>query len=130
MDGEPTEMFLTYGTETNGIFTVTVMLDEGAACHEYYFQWTRDGETSTFPEDGSYLFGIACDEPEMWVDAQRSPGGDDEDALWAEDDDKISACAHVASPLPSGEPLGFWALLCGLIWVRRQTPTRPTHRLQ
>ena len=129
MNGEPTEMFLTYGSETSGIFTVTLTLDETASCHEYYFQWTRDGETSTFPEDGSYLFGVGCDEPEMWVDAQSSPGGDGDD-IWAEDDDKIAACAHVASPQSGGGPLGIWALLCGLIWVRRQTPTRPTHRLQ
>ena len=57
LDGEPIEMFLTYGTESSGIFTVTAMLGEGAGCHEYFFRWDHDGTTGTFPEDGSYLFG-------------------------------------------------------------------------
>lgn len=129
LDGEPTEMFLTYGTEANGIFTVTVMLDEGPGCHEYYFQWTREGVTETFPEDGSYLFGADCDEPEMWINEQLSVGDAEVDP-WAEDDDKISACAHAPAARPGHGLTGILGLLCGLIWVRRQTPTRPTHRLQ
>ena len=129
LDGEPTEMFLTYGTETNGIFTVTVMLGEGLGCHEYYFQWTREGESETFPEDGSYLFGAACDEPEMWINEQMSVGGSGPD-MWAEDDDKIAACTHAPSPRPGQQGLGILGLLCGLIWVRRRPPTRPAHRLQ
>jgi hypothetical protein len=129
LDGESTEMFLTYGTERNGVFTVTINIDAGRECHEYYFLSSLDGETETFPEDGSYLFGADCDEPVMWVEDQLGAGGSGS-VEWGEDDDKIAACAHTATPSSSSARLGMFGLLCGLIWVRRRTHTRPTHRLQ
>ena len=129
LDGEPIEMFLTYGTASIGIFTVTAMLDEEPGCHEYYFRWTHEGVTETFPEDGSYLFGSRCEEPEMWTNDQLSTGSSEAD-LWAEDDDKIAACAHNPRSRRGLEHLGLFGLLFGLLWVRRQPPTEPTHRLQ
>lgn len=129
LDGEPIEMFLTYGTESSGIFTVTAMLGEGAGCHEYFFRWDHDGTTGTFPEDGSYLFGSSCDEAEMWINDQLSTDGAEGD-IWADDDDKIAACAHAPAPGSHRGALGFLVLICGLIWVRRRSPTSPMHRLQ
>lgn len=75
VDREEAALSLLYGVETRGVFGATVPL-EALDCHQYYFRWeTADGDMGTFPEQGSYTFGGACDDGIGWTSAQAGGGG-------------------------------------------------------
>ena len=77
LDGESYPMALEYGEEELGIYLADAEITQGN-CSEYYFSWeTAGGETGTFPENGSYLIGGACDSEIMYVEEQI--GGSDTD---------------------------------------------------
>ena len=129
LDGEPTEMELTYGSDASGVYTLVLPLDPGPACHEYYFSSSLDGEQASFPEDGSYLFGADCDEPLMWIDEQARPssaGGDP----WTDDDEKVAGIACASAASGGAAPMALLVAVLGMTHRRRRTPTRPIHRLQ
>ncbi len=76
LDGEPYPLEVVWGTDERGVFAVEIELafeDDGAYCGQYYF-WYEDADgEGTFPEEGSYLLGAACDED--WVAEQIGAGG-------------------------------------------------------
>lgn len=75
VDQQETALSLRYGEETRGVYGATVAL-EALDCHQYYFRWeTADGDTGTFPEQGSYTFGGACEDGIGWTGAQAGGGG-------------------------------------------------------
>ena len=75
IDGTSTGLELTYGVETQGVFSADVEVDPGD-CHAYYFAWeTEDGTQGTFPETGSYTYGISCSDELGWVDSQAGSTG-------------------------------------------------------
>lgn len=75
VDREETALTLLYGEELRGVFGATVPL-EPLDCHAYYFRWeTADGETGTFPEQGSYTFGGACEDGIGWTAEQGDGSG-------------------------------------------------------
>lgn len=75
IDGAAKDLVLTYGTDTRGVWTVATKL-EVVDCHEYFFSWQdAEGESGTFPEEGSYTWGAGCTDGMGWVDSQSGSGG-------------------------------------------------------
>lgn len=75
VDGEPSALSLAYGVAGQGIYAAEVEVAP-ADCHSYYFAWeTTDGTLGTFPETGSYTYGISCTDPHGWVDGQAGDLG-------------------------------------------------------
>jgi MYXO-CTERM domain-containing protein len=130
IDGRPSSLDLEYGKDTQGVFAAEVEVEPGD-CHAYYFAWeTADGTQGTFPETGSYTYGIDCADGIGWVEGQDgelggggSGGGfgDGEGGAPGEgnldtDDIRLVGCSSV----PGGAaPLGALALL-GLAAIARR----------
>lgn len=73
VDGVETEMELAFGAETLGIFAAEPAIDADG-CTPWYVYWeTEAGAQGTFPAEGSWLYGGACEED--WTSAQTPRGG-------------------------------------------------------
>lgn len=107
LDGDAHSLSLAYGVASQGVYAVEVQWD-GQDCASYYFSWQdEDGFEGTFPEDGSYLVGDACDSALMWEDSQASGSGsllvgDDDD-----DDDIKGGCSAAGGPALLGGLAGL-----------------------
>jgi len=108
VDGEPHVMELEWGAEDMGIYALTLDVTDDY-CHQYYFTWRRGNETSTWPEEGSYIYGERCDNPLGWVDTQMSLEVD----VSTEGLPRIIGCA--SAPLGAGIT---WVL--GMLGVARR----------
>ena len=120
LDGTAYDLALTYGTDTQGVFSVTVGWDNTVTdCAPYYFRWTdADGASGTFPEAGSYLLGKGCTEPTLWTDSQAG-GGDGALSDWVEEDeDGKGGCQSAGAGAPA--LLGALAGLLALVGRQRR----------
>ena len=120
VDGEPSQVHLTFGAADMGVYMTTVAVRPDQSCHSYYFRWTEDGASGTFPEDGSYQFGSGCSDDEMWEDAQAGSGDEDE-ATGFGDDDEVLGCGCTLTRLSSRQPAGMLGLLSVLLLLRRRS---------
>jgi MYXO-CTERM domain-containing protein len=75
VDGEPRNMELLYGEDTQGVYTATLTAPEGG-CHEYWFQ-ANEGDVWALPEGGSYTFGGGCEA--AWVARQQDSTANEEE---------------------------------------------------
>ncbi|MCB9777498.1 MAG: CAP domain-containing protein [Alphaproteobacteria bacterium] len=127
VDGIRHDLALTWGVETQGVYTASVEL-EAVDCHVYFFTFAReDGRSGTFPEEGSYTLGGGCTDEIGWVPEQAdasgglgTPGGGDGgggDSPFGEadggddpdlGDPRLIGC--MAVPAPAGALLGLLSL--------------------
>jgi len=121
LDGEPSPLLLTFGAADQGIYSATISVTAGTDCHEYYFSWEEGDASGTFPEDGSYLFGMGCTEDSMWIDSQLTPGASDEPEGFGAEDDKIIGCSCSVSKSSKRGHLGIFGLVGVLLFLRRRS---------
>jgi hypothetical protein len=124
IDGRPTALDLEYGTDMQGVFAADVEVEPGD-CHAYYFAWeTAAGTQGTFPETGSYTYGVQCSDSIGWVEEQAGElggggsggGGAPGEGNLDTDDIRLIGCMTT----PGGAaPLGLLALV-GLSVVARR----------
>ena len=112
LDGAPVAPELLYGADDQGIYTATVGLDDGGACHVWYVRWARaDGSEGVYPEEGSYTFG-ACDSARGWTASQMCVlGRDCRDAAELAQGIELIGCASARGPASLGAALGALLLL-------------------
>lgn len=129
VDGRALPTSLAHGAAEMGIYLAEVEHDN-AGCHSYYFFWEdAAGETGTFPEEGSYLYGEGCTDAydeqaaaDGWVLAQDGAwsGGADGAAGgsgdWDLEDIELVGCSAAPAPLSAGLAL----LGLGLVVARRR----------
>ncbi len=73
VEGVEVPMALTYGAPELGIYSVTPDVDADD-CRDWYIWWkTAAGDEGTFPEEGSFQYGGACEAD--WVELQARRGG-------------------------------------------------------
>jgi len=111
LNGTPTELVLTYGSDTLGVYTADALPEPD--CNTYYFHWETDTRVGTFPEAGSYTFG-ACENGTGWTPDQISLDGDGDTG---DDPDKGCGCSAQGGP---DTPTGWMSLLLGLLIYRRR----------
>lgn len=115
LDGRPIPMTLAYGTERLGMFEVATM-DIELGCHSYWFRWTIDDRSGSYPELGSYLFGSECGSEE-WTIERVLGDGDTGDSGWGDGDLRFKSCACSTSADPRG---WSWLLISLLIPISRR----------
>ncbi len=113
LNGIPLEMGLIYGTETLGVYTADALPEPG--CNSYYIYWETDSASGTFPETGSYTFGI-CEDSIPWT-AEQIPvdGEDDADTGESKSDGCGCSAAH-----GSNNAAGWLVGLLGFLLYRRR----------
>ena len=116
VDGQTYPMTLAYGTERLGVFEATD-IEIGEGCHSYWFNWVIDDRSGSYPELGSYLFGVGCG-PDTWTIDRASADGDTGDSGWGDGDlrFKSCACSHSTSPLSLG-----WLLVVMMVPIARRS---------
>jgi MYXO-CTERM domain-containing protein len=115
LDGRPIPMDLRYGTARLGVFVVPE-LAVAPGCHSYWFRWTTAARSGSYPELGSYLFGMDCG-GDTWTIDRPLGDGDTGDTGWekAELSLKGCACSTAADPGRLG-----WLLLAVLVPIIRR----------
>lgn len=115
LDGRPIPLTLAYGTERLGMFQVSDQ-EVGLGCHSYWFRWTIDDRSGSYPEVGSYLFGGDCG-GEAWTIERVYSDGDTGDSGWGDGEIHFKGCACSTQPEPTG---AGWLLLSLLIPISRR----------
>ena len=75
LDGTSHPLEVVWGEEERAVYGVEIELefeDEATYCGSYFFWYEDDDGEGTFPEDGSYQLGAACEEE--WIDQQAAVG--------------------------------------------------------
>ena len=108
LDGSPIPTHLVYGNERLGMLQTDLQTVE-IACHSYWFRWSTEGRSGSYPETGSFLFGRECGD-ESWTPERSSPESDTGDSGW-DSDLSFKGCACSAQP----RPLSMLWLVVGLI---------------
>ncbi len=113
LDGKPIPMDLLYGKPKLGVYQVSHPgLETG--CHTYWFRWAIGERSGTYPEEGSYMFGVPCD-GEVWTEEQPLVGGDTGDSGWVDGDLGFKGCLCSSTGSDGGAWWVLLALPAGLI---------------
>jgi len=90
------------------------MLSSG--CHSYWFRWETDSREGSYPEEGSYVFGVGC-EDEDWT-ADRIDNTDTGDSGWGDGELRLKGCSCSSF---SQKGAAWWLLLplMGVVIRRR-----------
>ena len=119
LNGETHSLDLTFGTASNGIYMATLPFAASVDCHEYYFRWTMDERSGTFPETESYLVGPNCTGTS--VSHQADPDDDGSGTGFDDTEDDLAGCLCSSTSRVSPSQLGMLFMLCGLLWGRRRS---------
>lgn len=116
LDGVPTDLELTYGSEIQGIYTAELPVPDATAdCHQWYVRWTTStGEQGAFPEEGSLLFGDDCTYYYWWMEGHLTPRGEETG------DQQITLLGCSTSGDPPAAPLALMLAALPLVSVRRR----------
>ena len=119
LNGDAYPMTLLYGAAHMGIYLADVAIEvDSAGCYEYFFEATVAGESSRFPEEGSYGWGDCGydDEGAQWLRRQleNDSGGVDMTEQQMLDQFSLVGCSVGAGAA------GWWWLALGLPLVRRR----------